>query len=77
MSSKRSLTRFLNPKSIAVFGGGWALNVITQLQKSGYQGHIWPVHPKRDEILGIKCYPDVAALPAAVSYTHLTLPTKA
>ena len=26
---------------------------------------IWPVHPKRDEILGIKCYPDVAALPAA------------
>lgn len=65
MSSQRSLKRFINPKSIAVFGGGWAVNVIQQLQKSAYQGEIWPVHPKRDEILGLKCYTDVEALPSA------------
>jgi len=65
MSVKRDLKRFFNPKSIVVFGGGWAQNVIQQLQKSGYQGEIWPVHPKREEILGITCYADVASLPAA------------
>ncbi len=65
MTAKHSLKRFLNPKSIAVFGGGWAVNVITQLQKSGYQGDIWPVNPKREEILGIKCYPNATSLPFA------------
>ena len=59
------LGRFLNPKSIALFGGGWALNVIQQLKKSGFTGEIWPVHPSRDEILGIQCFPNVAALPSA------------
>lgn len=65
MSPKRNLKRFFNPKSIAVFGGGWAQNVIQQLQKSDYQGDIWPVHPQREEILGITCYADVESLPAA------------
>jgi acyl-CoA synthetase (NDP forming) len=61
----RSLARLLNPKSIAIFGGGWATNVIIQLKKSGFAGEIWPVHPKREDILGIKCYRSVEALPAA------------
>ncbi len=62
---QRSLKRFLNPKSIAIFGGSWAINVIQQLQKSGYEGEIWPVHPNRDEMLGVKCFADVDSLPAA------------
>ncbi|MGB7334176.1 MAG: acetate--CoA ligase family protein [Salaquimonas sp.] len=61
---KRDLSRLLRPKSIALFGGGWAVNVITQLQKSGFDGDIWPVHPKRDEILGIKCFKSIDDLPA-------------
>ena len=57
------ISRFLNPKSVATFGGGWAANVIQQLQKSGYQGDIWPIHPSRSEICGIRCYPDLASVP--------------
>ena len=57
------LTRLLNAKSVAVFGGSWAENVIVQLQKSGFTGDIWPVHPKRAEICGIACIPDAHALP--------------
>jgi len=59
------LTRFLSPKSIAVYGGGWAENVIEQLQKSGYTGDIWPVHPSRKEVLGAVCYSETSALPTA------------
>ena len=59
------LSRLLRPKHIAVFGGAWAHNVIAQLQKGGFAGEIWPVHPKKTEIAGLKAYADVAALPAA------------
>ena len=59
-----NLSRLLNPTSIALFGGAWAENVIIQLQKSGYKGDIWPVHPKRKAICGIPCYSDISELPS-------------
>ena len=62
---RRDLTRLFRPKSIALFGGGWVGNVIAQLQKSGYQGAIWPVNPKRAEILGVPCFASIDDLPGA------------
>jgi len=59
------LARLLRPKSIALLGGGWAVNVIAQLQKSGFDGEIWPVHPKREDILGVKCFKAIEDLPGA------------
>jgi acyl-CoA synthetase (NDP forming) len=59
-----NLKRFLIPKSIAVYGGSWAVNVIEQLQKSNYSGQIWPVHPNRPDVGGIKCYTNTQSLPA-------------
>ncbi len=59
----RDLSRLLNPRSIALFGGGWSQNVLTQLQKSGFSGKIWPVHPKRESIGGIPCIRDISELP--------------
>lgn len=60
----RDLSRLFRPKSIAVFGGWWAENLITQCQKAGFEGDIWPVHPTRDDINGIACFRSVADLPA-------------
>ncbi|MDJ0613668.1 MAG: acetate--CoA ligase family protein [Rhizobiaceae bacterium] len=62
---KRDLSRLLRPKSIALVGGAWAENVIIQLQKAGYDGEIWPVHPKRDAICGIRCFKTLDELPSA------------
>lgn len=56
------LTRLLRPRHIAVFGGAWAHNVIAQLQKSGFAGEIWPVHPTKDRVAGLPAYRDVSAL---------------
>ncbi len=58
------LSRLLRPKSVAVFGGTWAANVVEQLLKAGFEGSIWPVHPKRDTVHGIKAYVSADALPA-------------
>ncbi|WP_157015660.1 acetate--CoA ligase family protein [Mesorhizobium xinjiangense] len=59
------LERLLRPRSIAVFGGGYAANVVEQSQKMGFAGDIWPVHPKKDEVAGRKAYRSVADLPGA------------
>ena len=61
---KPDLSRLLTPKSIALFGGAWAENVIVQLKKSGYEGEIWPVHPKRESICGLPCFAHIADLPS-------------
>ncbi len=59
------LERLLRPKSIAVLGSGWAQNVIEQCQKMGFAGPVWPVHPTRTEIGGLKVYASLADLPIA------------
>ncbi|MEI5681120.1 acetate--CoA ligase family protein [Mesorhizobium sp. CCNWLW179-1] len=60
------LERLLRPKSIAVIGGGaFAPNVVKQSLKMGFAGDVWPVHPKRDEVAGVKAYRSVSDLPGA------------
>jgi len=59
----RDLSRLLRPRSIALFGGGWAVNVVAQLKKSGFDGDIWPVNPKRADILGVPCLASIDDLP--------------
>ena len=60
-----SFERLLNPKTIAVFGGAQAQEVIRQSDILGYKGEIWPVHPKKTEILGRKVYQTVTDLPGS------------
>ena len=59
----RDLSRLLRPRSIALFGGGWAVNVVAQLKKSDFDGDIWPVNPKRADILGVPCLASIDDLP--------------
>lgn len=59
------LSRLLRPRSIAVFGGLEAAEVIRQCDRMGYGGEIWPVHPTRDEMEGRRCFRSVAELPGA------------
>ena len=40
----------------------------------GYPGPIYPVNPKADEILGLRCYPDIAAVPDPVELAVLIIP---
>ncbi len=59
------MDRLLRPKTIAVLGAGWALNVIEQCRKMGFDGPVWPVHPTKADIGGMKAYASLADLPAA------------
>ena len=65
------LNRLLRPKSIAVLGAGWALNVIEQCRKMGFDGPVWPVHPTKPEIGGLKAYASLADLPGVPDATFI------
>ncbi len=63
--------RLLNPRTIAAFGGANAAEVIRQSDLMGFQGEIWPVHPKKTEILGRKVYRSVEELPGSPDAAYL------
>lgn len=67
----RDLDRLLRPRSIAVMGSVWAENVIAQCRKMGFQGPVWPVHPTKANIGGLKAYAALADLPGAPDATFI------
>lgn len=66
-----ALDRLLRPRHIAVLGAGWALNVIEQCRKMGFAGPVWPVHPTKAEIGGLKAYASIADLPEPPDATFI------
>ena len=63
MNKNNSLKRLFNPRTIALFGGEPAAEVMRQCQGIGFAGEFWPVHPKREELNGISCFRSVDDLP--------------
>ncbi|MGI9305895.1 MAG: acetate--CoA ligase family protein [Gammaproteobacteria bacterium] len=61
----RDLSRLLRPKSIAVFGGVWAENVVLQCRRMQYGGEVWAVNPRRKTLGGVKCFRRAGELPRA------------
>jgi len=66
-----SFERLLNPRTIAAFGGANAQEVIRQSDLMEYKGEIWPVHPKKTEILGRKVYRSVEDLPGSPDAAYI------
>ena len=60
-----SLERLLRPRSIAVIGGTWAGNVVEQCQRMAFSGEIWPIHPRQQQVRGLKCFARIEDLPHA------------
>ena len=68
-----SIHRLLRPKTIAVIGGSWAEAVITQCDKIGYDGEIWPVNPNKERMGGRRCFADLSQLPAPPDATFIAV----
>lgn len=61
---KREISRMLNPRSVAVIGGGqWCEQVVAQSRRIRFAGEVWPVHPRGGEIAGLKACTDLQSLP--------------
>jgi len=67
------LERLLRPKSIAAIGGLQASRVIEQCQLLGYEGEIWPVHPTRQEVRGLRAYQSIEDLPGSPDAAYIAV----
>ena len=72
---------FFNPKSVAVVGASTNPkkngNIILQnILDSEFAGAIYPINPSAEEVLGLKAYPSVTAVPDPVDLVVMIIPAK-
>jgi len=65
------LDGLMRPKSIAVLGASSdptkiGHSVIKNIIEGGYEGKIYPINLKSEEILGIKCYKSLLDVPGEI-----------
>jgi len=70
-NEQKNLKYFLSPRSIAIIGASGNFDSISGkpvrfLQEQGYEGNVYPVNPKYDELKGYKCYKDISEIPGDV-----------
>jgi acetyltransferase len=68
-----------SPKSIAIVGASINLKgigsvILQNLINDGYEGEIYPINPKYQEILGKKAYPDVLAVEDEIEQVCIAIP---
>ncbi len=76
-----AMQRIMNPRSVAVIGaspedGKIGNSVMKNLINGGYQGSIYPIHPKQAEILGRKAYPSVLDVAGEIDVAVFAIPAK-
>ncbi len=71
MPNIRYINAFFKARSVAVVGASASVgkignDVLDSLANYGYGGKVYPVNPGHDEIMGIKAYPSLEAIPDSV-----------
>src|SRR5918993_3788856 len=77
--TNQQIDRLLRPKSVAVVGasdrtGALGATLLNNLVQYGFAGDIYPVNPKRDELLGLKVCHSVDELPEGIDCAVLAIP---
>jgi acyl-CoA synthetase (NDP forming) len=70
------------PRSVALIGASADPSSISArplrlLRQHGYAGRLYPVNPKYDELLGLRVYASIGAVPEAVDLALVVVPAPA
>ena len=76
-----AMNGLLRPKSIAIIGasnseGKIGYSVVRSLIEGGYEGSIYPINLKSDEIQGFKAYKSVLDVPGEIDAAAVVVPAK-
>jgi acetyl coenzyme A synthetase (ADP forming)-like protein len=76
-----AMRRIMQPDAVAVIGaspedGKIGNSVMKNLINGGYQGDIYPIHPRAEEILGKTCYKSVLDIPRQVDIAIFCIPAR-
>lgn len=74
------LDMFFNPQAVAIIGasrtpGKLGYVVLRNVVEHGYQGAVYPINPKTEELMGLRCYPSVLDVPGPVDLAVVVLPS--
>ena len=74
------IDQLFHARSVAIVGVPRGMKTgklfLMALQDQGFDGRIFPVNPRADEIDGIKAYPSVAAIPEPVDLAIVLVPSR-
>src|SRR5215475_13866752 len=76
MTKIAGLKRLLAPRTIALFGSGWADAVEAGGKVIGFRGEVWRIHPKRPSTADVKYYRSLDELPAAPDASFVAAPAR-
>ena len=73
------LNHFFTPKSVAIVGASErpesvGYRILLNMQEAKFQGGLYPVNNKRDQILGLKAYPDLHTVPQELDLVVISTP---
>ena len=76
-----AMKRIMEPSAVADIGasaedGKIGNSVMRNLIDGGYEGELYPVHPKADQILGHQCYPSIVDIPGNVDIAIFCIPAQ-
>jgi len=75
-----SRLRYLfRPRNVAILGASrdpsaWGHVILKNIIDYGFEGKIYPVNPKVDSLLGLKCYPDIRTIPDDIDLAVIAVP---
>ena len=74
-----AMRRIMQPEAVAVIGasaedGKIGNSVMRNLIDGGYEGAIYPVHPRAETILNHTCYPSVTEVPGGIDIAIFCIP---
>ncbi|PST27359.1 GNAT family N-acetyltransferase [Mesorhizobium plurifarium] len=77
--SIRNLHHAIDPKSLAIVGasdraGSLGRVVIQNVIGTGFEGEIWPINPKHEQVAGHRCYSRVADVPGVPDLAVIVTP---
>ncbi len=75
-----SIREFFEPKSVAVVGasrqpGKVGHEVLVSILRGGFEGSVWPVNPKAEDVEGLPCHPDLDAIGEVPDLVVIVVPT--
>jgi acetate---CoA ligase (ADP-forming) len=76
MTNIPALKRLLAPRTIALFGSGWADAVDASGKVIGFRGEVWRVHPKRPSTRDVTYYRSIDELPSAPDASFVAAPAR-
>ncbi len=73
------LKHFFTPRTVAIVGASERENsvgyrLLLNMQEAGFSGGLYPINPKHQQLLGLKAYPDLHAVPEDLDLVVIATP---